>query len=143
PGKGTPAPPITLGAYRGEPPASLSDGKPHLLFFWATWCGPCKLSVPEVLAYEAERATPVVAITDEPAADLDRFFQQRVDPFPATVAIDEYRKAFQAYAVSGTPTFVLIDAGGVVQNVWTGYTVAQGLPIEGWSWRTAAPREAE
>jgi thiol-disulfide isomerase/thioredoxin len=141
PAKGTPAPPLLLGAYRGTPPTSVADGTPHLLFFWATWCAPCKLSVPELLAFEEMRATPVVAITDEPAEDLDRFFQKRSEPFPATVATDEYRRAFQAYAVSGTPTFVLIDAKGVVQSAWTGYTLAEGLKIDGWSWRTAAKRD--
>jgi hypothetical protein len=87
------------------------------------------------------RDTPVIAITDEPAEDLDRFFQKRVEPFPATVAIDEYRRAFRDYAVSGTPTFVLIDGAGVVQNVWTGYSLDQGLKIEGWSWKAAAKKD--
>jgi thiol-disulfide isomerase/thioredoxin len=117
---------------------ALGDGTPRRLFFWATWCAPCKLALPEVLAFEQERATPVVAITDEPAEDLDRFFQRPVEPFPATVAIDEYRRAFQAYAVSGTPSFVLVDGAGLVQAAWTGYTISQGLRVDGWSWRTAA-----
>lgn len=141
PAKGTPAPPLSLGAYRGTPPTSLADGTPHLLFFWATWCAPCKLSVPEVLAFEQTRGTPVVAISDEPAKDLDRFFEKRVEPFPETVAIDEYRRAFQAFAVSGTPTFVLVDAAGVVQHAWTGYALNKGLQVEGWSWRTAAKQD--
>jgi hypothetical protein len=43
--------------------------------------------------------------------------------------------------VSGTPTFVLVDGKGAVQSYATGYTPAQGLPLEGWTWakRAASP----
>jgi thiol-disulfide isomerase/thioredoxin len=129
------APPITkLAAYRGTLPTALANGTPHLLFFWATWCGPCKASLPEVLAFEKERSTPVIAITDEPSDHLDAFFTAITNPFPQTVAIDEFRRAFVAYGVSGTPTFVLVDGDGSVRSYSTGYNRAKGLGIDGWSW---------
>ena len=68
-----------------------------------------------MLAFEQERHTSVIAITDELADTLDPFFKAFEKPFPATVATDEFRKAFLAYGVSGTPTFVLVDATGKVQ----------------------------
>jgi thiol-disulfide isomerase/thioredoxin len=135
---GSAAPPLVVSAYRGALPARLADGRAHLLFFWATWCAPCKASLPEVLAFEHERNTPVIAITDEPAEQLDRFFDHWHDPFPATVAVDDLRRAFQAYAVSGTPTFVLVDANGRVQSIATGYSRARGLGVTGWSWSERA-----
>ena len=124
---GTAAPSLSLSAYRGTLPERLADGTPHLLFFWATWCAPCKASLPEVLAYEAATHTAVVAITE-------------FKPFPATVAVAELRRAFQAYAVSGTPTYVLVDGAGLVQSAATGYTPEKSLGIPGWSW---AARPAE
>ena len=128
------APPLALTAFRGTPPATLADGTPHLLFFWATWCGPCKAALPEVLAYEAATRSQVIAITDEPADQLTAFFQQRTAPFPQTVAIDEVRRAFLAYGLSGTPTFVLVDGQGIVQSYATGYSPQKGLGIDGWTW---------
>src|SRR6185503_8573277 len=94
----------------------------HLLFFWATWCGPCKAALPEVRALERERNIPVLAITDEPAATLDVFFAAFDQPFPARVAVDELRRSFLAYGVSGTPTFVLVDGEGIVRSYSVGYT---------------------
>jgi thiol-disulfide isomerase/thioredoxin len=138
PKPGAPAPPLSLGAYRGTLPATLADGTPHLLFFWATWCAPCKASLPELLAFEKDRHTPVVAITDEPSEQLDTFFKHFRDPFPATVGVDEERRAFLAYGVSGTPTFVLVDGEGRVQAVTDGYRPDHGLGIEGWSWTKPA-----
>ena len=134
-----PAPPVKLGAYRGAVPAALADGRPHLLFFWATYCAPCKASLPEVLAFERESGTQVIAITDEMAEQLDAFFKKFDAPFPATVATDEYRRAFQAFGVSGTPTFVLVDGAGKVKSYATGYSPDKGLGIAGWTYRKPPP----
>jgi thiol-disulfide isomerase/thioredoxin len=132
---GSLAPALPVTPYRGEVPTRLADGKPHLLFFWATWCIPCKSSLPELLAFERERGVPVIAITDEPADRLTAFFNVIDFEFPKAVAVDEYRKSFVNYGVSGTPTFILVDADGTVRSVGTGYDPAKGLPIEGWKWK--------
>lgn len=130
----SPAPPLTLVAYRGTAPMTLSDGTPRLLFFWATSCGACKAALPEVLSYEAATRTPVIAITDESADQVTAFFEGFTQPFPEMVAVDESRRSFVAYGVSGTPTFVLVDGRGIVRSYTTGYRRARGLGIDGWTW---------
>jgi len=130
---GSAAPPLNLEPFRGD--RTFASGRPHLLFFWATWCTPCKFSLPEVMAFAAARNVEVVAITDEAADTLKGFFNQFKQPFPQTVAIDPFRVTFQAYGVSGTPTFVLVDADGVVRYYNTGYNAQTGLQIEGWDYR--------
>jgi thiol-disulfide isomerase/thioredoxin len=126
--------PLQLTAYRGSLPGELRGSGPHLLYFWATWCGPCKAAVPELLAFESERRTPVIAITDEAGETLDAFFSSFGKPFPERVAMDAARRSFLAYGVSGTPTFVLVDEHGTVRSYAVGYTPAKGLGIEGWTW---------
>jgi len=135
PKEGSPAPALKdLQPYRGEVPVELSSGGPYFLFFWATWCAPCKAALPEIAAFEAERKTPVIAITDELPAQIDAFFEKHDGPFPERVAVDEFRRSFLAYGVSGTPFFVFVDAAGRVQSTATGYRPDQGLPVAGWSW---------
>jgi thiol-disulfide isomerase/thioredoxin len=133
------APPLTVTAFRGQLPATLADGTRRLLFFWATWCAPCKASLPELLAYETATHTPVIAITDEPAQQLTAFFQRLAAPFPKMVAIDELRRTFLAYGLSGTPTFVLVDGRGIVRSYSVGYDLRKGLGIHGWIWRERPP----
>jgi len=84
-----------------------------------------------------------VAITDEPPAQLDAFFNKYHAPFPAIVAVDGLRKSFLAYGVSGTPTFVLADAAGKVQSVTVGYRTEAGLALPGWSWTRPSPAPAQ
>jgi thiol-disulfide isomerase/thioredoxin len=125
---------LGLRPYSGPPPGEIGEGTPRLLFFWATWCGPCKASLPELMAFERERGTPVIAITDEEQEALDEFFGEFGRPFPERVARDEARRAFRAYGVSGTPTFVLIDGEGVIRSYSTGYSGRKSLGVDGWRW---------
>jgi thiol-disulfide isomerase/thioredoxin len=120
---------LDLKPYRGTLPVELGRGGPYVLFFWATWCGPCKASLPELVAFERESGTPVIAITDESPEQLDSFFKKYEGPFPAIVATDELRKSFLAYGVSGTPTFVQADVTGKVQSRASGYSIEKGLPL--------------
>jgi thiol-disulfide isomerase/thioredoxin len=136
-----PLPPLT--PYRGTLPAELGNGGPYLLFFWASWCGPCKASLPEVAAFEREKGIPVVAITDESPDQIDAFFEKYNGPFPSIVAVDEARKSFLAYGVNGTPTFVLADAAGKVQSTAVGYSSEKGLPFSGWSRTKKNPASAQ
>ncbi len=134
---GSTAPPLQkVEAFRGD--QTLAAGKPRLLFFWATWCAPCKFSVPELMAYAKARDVEVLAITDEEPEQLEAFFKARREPFPATVVRDPYRAAYQAYGVSATPTFVLVDAAGTVQHYASGYNASKGLGFPGWTYQAAA-----
>ncbi|MEO2169189.1 MAG: redoxin domain-containing protein, partial [bacterium] len=123
------APELKLASYRGELPASLVGGGRHLLFFWATWCIPCKAAVPEMMAWAEAQGVPVIAITDEEVERLDPFFAEWKEPFPEWVARDPLRVTTLAYGISGTPTFVLVDDEGRVSANLTGYSKKKGLSL--------------
>lgn len=123
---------LSLETYRGQQAAKLTAAGPYVLFYWATWCGPCKAAVPELMQFSATRKIPVIAVTDEDRATLDEFFAKRKQPFIQNVASDPSRTTFVTYGISATPTFVLVDANNVITSYVRGYTTSEGLSFPNW-----------
>jgi thiol-disulfide isomerase/thioredoxin len=92
--------------------------------FWATWCGPCKVSMPRVQQLYTEykpRGVDLYSVdTDEPGPDREpqvrEFLLQRGLTFPVVVD-DEAKSGSAAFAVESLPTMFLLDKGGKI--VWT------------------------
>ena len=80
-GIGSPAPPLTLSRFvKGEPVKKFEAGKIYVVEFWATWCGPCKTSIPH-LTKLAKKYPQIVFI----GVDIKE---------PDTSAIDDMVKEF-------------------------------------------------
>lgn len=118
-----PAPDFTVFGANGEI-VSLSDyeGKPVVLNFWASWCGPCKMEMPEFEAAYLELGDEVqflmVNVTDGSRDTVDiasEFIEEQGYTFP--VYYDVELDASYAYGVRSLPTTYFIDAEG---NVVTG-----------------------
>lgn len=100
-------------------PVQLSDfrGKPVVLNFWASWCGPCKSEMPDFDAKAKELDGKVVFmmvnLTDgyqETVDSASAFIQEQGYDFP--VYYDTDLSAAQAYGVSSVPVTYFIDAEG-------------------------------
>jgi thiol-disulfide isomerase/thioredoxin len=139
-----PEPPLAGGRAPSLPaaltPVGSSEvpdlsGRSHLLFFWATWCGPCKQAWPEVMDFAEARGLPVLAISDEDEGTVARFLKgAAAGRLPSAVAVDPLRKSFISYGISGTPTILLVDEDGVIRHRQVGYTSDKGLTVAGWRW---------
>lgn len=115
---------------------ALSDFKGRVVFidFWASWCPPCRISMPEVEKLWADyNGKPVqvlgLNLDDDPAA-ARRFADRKKLQYPVLLAAGS--DAAAAYGVGGIPHFALVDAEGRLVQIWSGY--APGMASQ---WRAA------
>ncbi len=131
-----PAVDFTVQDWEGNQ-VSLSDyyGKPIVVNFWATWCGPCKSELPAFdnayAEYQDEITFLMVNMTDgysETVAGTKQFIEENGYSFP--VYFDTSYEAYQAYGVTAIPMTLFIDAdgklitsqlGAMSESTFTGY----------------------
>ena len=136
---GTVAPDFTANAPDGKP-VKLSDyrGKLVLVDFWATWCGPCKVTMPHMEKLHQELGAQGLVVLGVCVWDT----QQKFDRWQKSPEVKtSYLKVFdpagsapyniakKLYAVSGIPTFYLIKPEGKIlySGVGSGPTTEAGL----------------
>ena len=127
------APDFTVYDIDGNP-VKLSDfrGKPVILNFWASWCGPCKAEMPDIeeayLEYGEEIQFITVNLTDGRSETVDsasEYITQQGYTFP--VYYDTNMEAAYAYEINSIPRTYFIDADGNLISAVTQMITAEQL----------------
>ena len=125
---GKEAPDFTLQSMDGKE-VKLSDykGKKVYLKFWASWCGPCRKSMPELmeLAAKQDRDFEILSVIaagiqgEKTVEEFPKWFQEQgYKDIP--VLYDTKATTFQAYQIRSIPTEYLIDSQGKIGKIQFG-----------------------
>jgi thiol-disulfide isomerase/thioredoxin len=127
-------------AKEGKPPSSAPDftlqsldnqeitlsklkGKVVLLDFWATWCAPCRESIPHLIQLHnsyREKGLEVIGMNlDKGSLETVHRFGKSMDiPYPITITTEDIARD---YGVTALPTTVLIDKTGKIRQKLLGF----------------------
>jgi len=130
------APDFALPTIDQQQTLRLADlkGKVVYLDFWASWCPPCAISLPELEQLQqqyGDQGFAVVAINlDASVTDAKRFLQDKAVSYP--VLVDADKATPLQYGVQGMPTAFLLDRHGQLRHVHTGFKKGDGDKIAQW-----------
>lgn len=130
---GEPAPAFKLETLGDASVRALADyhGKIVLLDFWASWCGPCRKSLPLYNRMYAELAGEqfeIIAInTDEDPADGLLFLERY--PVDYVVLKDPDATVPPLYQLKVMPSSYLIDRNGIIRHIFAGFRKGEMVKV--------------
>jgi thiol-disulfide isomerase/thioredoxin len=124
--EGKPAPDVSLKTLDGQD-FKLSElkGSVVMMDYWATWCGPCRESLPHVNAISqdkdlAAKGLKVFAVNaHEEKGKVEDFVKK--NNFSFSVPLDPTGDFGKSYKVRGIPTTVIVGRDGVIKKVFIGF----------------------
>jgi thiol-disulfide isomerase/thioredoxin len=118
---GDPAPPLTVSTWiKGDKFEKFEPGKTYIVEFWATWCGPCRASIPHLTELAHQYKDQGVRVLGVDVWEQD---PSRVEPFVTELG----DQMDYAVALDSTPPGGTGDDGKMATN-WLAAAVEDGIP---------------
>jgi len=142
-GIGDPAPKIQVKSFvKGEPVKELQSGKNYVVEFWATWCGPCKATIPHLTELQKKHPDVTfigVSVYENDQGAVEPFVKEMGDKMDYRVALDSVAAGkgrgdgvmaktwMEAAGQEGIPTAFVVNKEGKI--AWIGHPTELDSPL--------------
>jgi thiol-disulfide isomerase/thioredoxin len=143
-GIGDPAPKLEVKEFvKGDAVAGLEKGKVYVVEFWATWCGPCRATIPHLTELQKKHKDVTfigVSVFESDQGAVKPFVKEMGDKMDYRVALDDVPAGAQrdqgkmaknwmtAAGQNGIPTAFIVNGDGKV--AWIGHPTAMDKPLD-------------
>src|SRR4051794_35077536 len=129
---GDPAPKLQVSLWvQGDPVKEFERDKAYIVEFWATWCGPCRVSIPHLNEIHQKYKDKGLVVIGQDVSERDQslvapFVKQMGDKMTYRVALDNDDKMnetwMEAAGQNGIPTAFVVDKKGML--AWIGHPMS-------------------
>jgi len=140
---------VSNGHDKFKPVTEFQTGKVYVVEFWATWCGPCVMSMPHLAATQEkylEKGVQLISVSDEDLETVEGFLKKPVKGAEKDDTENTYGKLTSAYCLTtdpdksvnadymeaagqnGIPTCFIVGKSGQIE--WIGHPMSMDDPLE-------------
>ena len=131
-------PVLSRALLDGSPDSlSLSElrGRYVVLTFWSTWCVPCEVEYPELVALErqlGDRGVTVIGVLHRDSPDRALDYTEGLEAGAFTTVVDDGGALARAYQLYGIPLTAVIDPEGTLRDFSLGWSEGKGEELRTW-----------
>ncbi len=134
---------VSNGKGKFEEVTEFKSGKVYVVEFWATWCGPCIMSMPHLVEIQKEygKDVQIISVSDEDLPTVVKFLMKTVrgeedqlygeltSSYCLTTDPDEsvYEDYMRAAGQNGIPTAFIVGKAGEIE--WIGHPMRMDKPL--------------